>query len=174
MKIIFSSNLTQTDNNASYFWGKGTARITASLLRNNLDNEEICLSASTIYRSFLSVAVDQVQLKTLFTDVSGFEVLSKILSMYSENQELCENIVEVLGRFATKLDKTNLKKDTTFDWTKGFEVLNNVMTKHRTSRKIARNCLSIAKEIAKDKSKIISSHTHTHTHTLSLSLSLSC
>lgn len=101
----------------------------------------------------MNIAVDPIQAKTLFDDVSGFNILFKILSMYPDNKTICENLIEVIEGFVTKIDKKDFKKDTIPDWKKGLEIINTLLTKHRTSRKIIRTCLSISRVIAEDSSK---------------------
>lgn len=122
-----------------------------------MDSEDICSSASIIYKNFINIAVDPIQVKTFFTDISGCNIFLKILAMYPDNRVICENLMEVLEGFITKIDRADFKKDTAPDWKKGLEVINNLMTKHRTSRKITRTCLSISKVIAEDPSKITKS-----------------
>ena len=72
----------------------------ANILKENLDNEEMCLEVSTIFRNIAKCTQNTEEAMTVYTDI-GFELIFQMLSKHTKNEKMCENL---LGMFDKKLN----------------------------------------------------------------------
>lgn len=136
-----------TEDNSSFFRDKGAAKLVANILKENLDNESMCLDASIIFSDMTQLVQYLEEMITVYTSI-GFELIFQVLSKYTESVKICENLLKMFDkRLYVKLTviedfKKNKDKDIML---KEVETLRNVMEKHKTSRIIARGFLSFFK-----------------------------
>ena len=134
--------LSSTEDNSNFFWEKGTVKLVTKVLKKNLSNNEMCLSASIIYRNMTEYTVYSGHTMAVFSDI-GFKFLFQVLDKYIENRKICENMLKLfekgtdpdLFKKAFEIKKTDMLL-------KGFTVLSAVMKRHMSSRKVARGYVS--------------------------------
>ena len=136
-----------TEDSTSFFRKKGAAGLVADVLRYSLDDEEMSLNASVIFRNMAQDAEYTDEAVAVYNEI-GFELIFQALSRYTENEEICENMLGMFDKRLSVYSKTvrDIKyRKSEETMLKEIEVLNRVAAMHKASRTIARGFVSFFK-----------------------------
>ena len=117
-------------------------RLVTEVLKKNTGNEDICLSASVIYRNMAEYTVYSGHTMSVFSDI-GFKFLFQVLEEHTNNLKICENVLKLFEKGTDPdLIKKAFERKKLDRLLKGFVALNAVMKMHMASRKVARGYVS--------------------------------
>ena len=125
-------------------------RVTANIFRDRLENDSVCLSISTIYKSLLSVLTGSIRVNTFLLEIGGLHNIFQALLQHIRNRAICENFIFIAESVATLLNAVQSITYSEFI-DMGLGVVNKVMEEHKVSRRISKSCVSILKSLTADK-----------------------
>lgn len=89
----------------------GFIRILADLALANIDDYELCQSSSFILSSVRKSLELFPQLSNFFSEIKGFELISKLLIVHRSNEEICSNTIFVLVGFLLNSKEFKIPKE---------------------------------------------------------------
>ena len=121
----------------------------AEVLRKSLDNEEVCLSVSTVLRNMVESTLYPSQKATIFSDI-GTKLIFQTVSRHEDKKEICENMLSVLGNGTSfERDKKAFYDKKNTEVSEELSILKEVMTQYKKSRTVVRYCLAYSFRLAK-------------------------
>ena len=136
------------ETNSKIIFDKGaTKTILVITTKENLNNEELCVSTSDIIGNIMTSTVTVGNFKKMFIELNRFSFVLTLMDRYRKNKNICESLAFVLRilfiNIRNVLGIETAKEFNTFIENSGIETINDVLDEQIQERNIVLNCVYI-------------------------------